>query len=296
MSNRKLPERCPICNTKKKNILLHIKSKESCFEKMDKQIFEEWQKVARKETKRKYQIKFNLSGGHNKARDKRTKEAQKLKALKERKFFQKLLVKQKAKSFIRLAGESLLYLSQGRIPRPCVIKNFHFFEEDPTIIKDGLYETKCLLNEDQLHAWLKEINSQLFETVISFQTVVLITESNWLLAIKSVEETLEKKELKDKLFRLIGKLKAYENENTKKVTIPEEYKSICMESTRWKHNYRCWNDNIFTKEDEKQIITLIEDILGRELCLFDMEVKELLKVTEEMENLYVALAYTKYEK
>ena len=35
---------------------------------MDKHTFEEWKKMARKETKRKSQSQFNQSGGHNKAR------------------------------------------------------------------------------------------------------------------------------------------------------------------------------------------------------------------------------------
>ena len=57
-----LPERCPICNTKKPNILLHIRTRELCYQKVDKQIFEEWRKLARKETKRKSQTKFGVVG------------------------------------------------------------------------------------------------------------------------------------------------------------------------------------------------------------------------------------------
>ena len=33
-----VPKMCPICNTKKKNILLHIKTKKSCFMKISKHL------------------------------------------------------------------------------------------------------------------------------------------------------------------------------------------------------------------------------------------------------------------
>ena len=74
-----LPERCPICNTKNPNILLHIRTRELCYQKVDKQIFEVWRKLARKETKWKSQTKFNQSGGHNKARKRKAKELESLK-------------------------------------------------------------------------------------------------------------------------------------------------------------------------------------------------------------------------
>ena len=68
-SSTELPDRCPICNKKKINILLHIKTRRTCYEKVDKDSLERWRKIARKETKRKYQTKFNERGGHNKARE-----------------------------------------------------------------------------------------------------------------------------------------------------------------------------------------------------------------------------------
>ena len=51
-SEIKLPQRCPICNKKKPNILLHIKTKQSCFEKIDKLVLEEWRIMARKKAKK----------------------------------------------------------------------------------------------------------------------------------------------------------------------------------------------------------------------------------------------------
>ena len=53
-----VPDRCPICYAKKKNILLHIKTKESCYIKIGKQVFEEWSKMARCQTKKIYHHKF----------------------------------------------------------------------------------------------------------------------------------------------------------------------------------------------------------------------------------------------
>ena len=42
-----VPKKCPICNARKQNILLHIKTKKTCFMKIDKQVFEKWSKMAR---------------------------------------------------------------------------------------------------------------------------------------------------------------------------------------------------------------------------------------------------------
>ena len=292
-----LPERCPICNSKKTNILLHIRTRESCYQKVDKNIFEEWRKLARKETKRKSQTKFNLRGGHNKARKKKAEEAKELKELERSIDHQKSIVKGKTKIFIRLAGECLLYLSQGSTPRAYIIesKKFDLIETDYSIIKDGIYEnykykiyeTKCLLNEKELHAWMNGINSKLLKAVISLRHVVLISESQWDLAINAVKETSHK-DLEDKLFRLIGKLQAYDNDNTKNISILEKYNSKYIESTAWKQ-YNCFCKDIFTEEDEMKTLVFIEDILGHDLCLLDNELQDLLKIREDMENLNVVL-------
>ena len=160
-SSNGVPKRCPICNLKKPNILLHIKSKESCYEKVDKKMLEEWGKVTRKETKRKYQNKFNQTGGHNKARERKAEEARELDRLKRKKERQKSIVDGKARRFIKLAGESLLYLSQGMTPRVYIIRisTFHLIEADYSFIEDGIYKEDCLLNEDELHSWLNKNSS-----------------------------------------------------------------------------------------------------------------------------------------
>ena len=219
-----LPERCPICNTKKPNILLHIRTRELCYQKVDKQIFEVWRKLARKETKWKSQTKFNQSGGHNKARKRKAEEAKELKSLKRCTDHQKSIVKGKFNIFNRLAGESLLYLSQGKTPKAYSIKKkqYDLIVKDYSIIQDGIYEKKCVLNEEELHEWMNRINSKLLKAVISLRNVVLVSESNWKIAINAVKETSDQ-DLEDKLFRLIGKLQAHVNDNTKNISVPEKY-------------------------------------------------------------------------
>ena len=288
-----LPERCPICNTKKSNILLHIKTKESCHQKIDKEMLEEWKNMARKQTKQKYQTKFNRKGGHNKARQRKREAAKELVRLERKKVMQKETVMDKPRRFNRLAGKCLLYLSQGIVPETTDLSYEQYNLIDDDLTKN---EEDCLLNEDELHAWLKRINSQLFEAVITLQKVLLIPQSDWETAIKVVEETSDKEDLKDSLYRLIGKLRAYQHDNTLNISIPEKYKSSCIEACI---KSKMWNKNmmsfkyIFTNEDEKLLLPFIEDILGKNLCLLNNKLQDLLKM--KMENFFVALAYTTYD-
>ena len=130
---------------------------------------------------------------------------------------------------------------------------------------------------------------------MSLQKVILIPETDQVNAAKIVEENPGKEYLKDRLFKLIGKLQAYQHENTKNILIPEQYSTSCIQSMRWKHNPKN-NYPIFTKEDEEKAVTIIEDILGEDLCILDNDMIALLKITKEMENLYVALIYTTYDQ
>ena len=58
-----VPKRCPICNTQKKNMLLHIKTKKSCSEKIDKQVFEKWSKISRYNTQKAQNWKRDTEKG-----------------------------------------------------------------------------------------------------------------------------------------------------------------------------------------------------------------------------------------
>ena len=65
-----IPERCPVCNKKKLNILRHIRAREECYEKVDKNAFDLWKEVSRKKSKSKYQYKYVDRGAHMKAQGK----------------------------------------------------------------------------------------------------------------------------------------------------------------------------------------------------------------------------------
>ena len=301
----KIPERCPNCNIKKKNILLHIQCTDMCYKMIDKQDFQEWRKMAQKESKRKCQLKFNERGGHNKARSIRREEEYERKEFEATRRFHKDRVKCKKILFIRLSGEILMYLSIGKVPDLAFrsVKD-QLIQSDYSTYKDGIYTYKSLLNEEEEHAWVKEIKGQFLEAVIAFQIVILIPRSNWENAVKTVKEA-GKEELGNKLFKLIGNLQANNTGDQRmwdgkeharmgfEVAIPEKFRSICnqSESTRWEGNHNCWQHEIFCQEDENLLIKYIENILGEHLHLIDEEVQELLKIKEDMENLYVAMAF-----
>ena len=301
----KIPERCPNCNIKKKNILLHIQCTDMCYKMIDKQDFQEWRKMAQKESKRKYQLKFNERGGHNKARSIRREEEYERKEFEATRRFHKERVKWKRSLFIQLSGEILMYLSIGKVPDLAFRSvRDQLIQSDYSTYKDGIYTYKSLLNEEEEHAWVKEIKGQFLEAVIAFQIVILIPRSNWENAVKTVKEA-GKEELGNKLFKLIGNLQASNTGNQTmwdgkeharmgfEVAIPEKFRSICnqSESTRWEGNHNCWQHEIFCQEDENLLIKYIENILGEHLHLIDEEVQELLKIKEDMENLYVAMAF-----
>ena len=54
-----------------------------------------------------------------------------------------------------------------------------------------------------------------------------------------------------------------------------------------------WPRYSFTNEDEKLLLPFIEDILGKNLCVLNNKLQDLLKM--KMENFFVALAYTTYD-
>ena len=301
----KIPERCPNCNIKKKNILLHIQCTDMCYKMIDKQDFQEWRKMAQKESKRKYQLKFNKRGGHNKACSIRREEEYERKEFEATRRFHKERVKWKRSLFIQLSGEILMYLSIGNVPDLAFRSvRDQLIQSDYSTYKDGIYTYKSLLNEEEEHAWVKEIKGQFLEAVIAFQIVILIPRSNWENAVKTVKEA-GKEELGNKLFKLIGNLQANNTGDQRmwdgkeharmgfEVAIPEKFRSICnqSESTRWEGNHNCWQHQIFCQEDENLLIKYIENILGEHLHLIDEEVQELLKIKEDMENLYVAMAF-----
>ena len=53
-----LPDKCPICDKVLKNLLLHIKKKESCGSKIDPKLYEHWKRQQNKYSKKKYQSAY----------------------------------------------------------------------------------------------------------------------------------------------------------------------------------------------------------------------------------------------
>ena len=51
-----LPDKCPICDKQSKNLLLHIKKKESCNSKIDPKLYEYWKDEQNRYSKRKYHL------------------------------------------------------------------------------------------------------------------------------------------------------------------------------------------------------------------------------------------------
>ena len=145
-----VPEKCPVCNTKKKNILLHIQLKEECRQKIDDKTFENWRDQAKKKSKRKYQIKNVDSGNHMRLQKKynKTKKAKDVKrALYIRKRLKDKRRLEKLHSFNGLSILLYVYLRALRTPMVFHIKQFELMEEEPRRIRE-----LCLKDEEKQHA------------------------------------------------------------------------------------------------------------------------------------------------
>ena len=84
----------------------------------------------------------------------------------------------------------------------------------------------------------------------------------WVRALKKVDDD-GRKELKGKLHRLIGKLQAYQSENTNEVSIPEEFKSSCKATDDTPYVWEPLPET-FTDRDETLLVDLLYDIIGNE--------------------------------
>ena len=285
-----VPESCPVCGKKKKNILLHIKAREECYQNVDRQKFDKWKEISRKKTKSKYQKKYVESGDHSKAQDKYLEIKKTIK----QEWYQKKLLKEKQKvkamfkkkEFMKISASSFIYIIKGRIPPPCFLSHRHFSlgKEDD--------EEFSLLSEEESEAWLKEIDTVFLDAVISLQILVLIPNSVWLSAIQTLEQN-EEKQLKDKLLKLIGKLQAGNNENTREISIPKEYQSNSLDAFPEWDLKEAFRDNILSRVEEKMFISLVNNIFEDNAgLLVDRDLQKLLGVSEDMNNLTHALTCT----
>ena len=130
-------------------------------------------------------------------------------------------------SFTKLCLHSLECLKRGKIFNADFNK-FHLVENETVLEyedEDGniVYDMEDD-DVDENHKWLSEIDGTLLCLVIDFQKVVLAPKSKWIKAIKEVNINEDKRHLHDQLFRLIGKLQSYENENTKEISLPDKFR------------------------------------------------------------------------
>ena len=139
--------------------------------------------------------------------------------------------------------------------------------------------------QDELHEWLKDVDSKLLEMVIKFQKVVQVPKSRWIRVVEKMKCNSESHHLKEKLFTLIGNLKAYGNICTRDVPIPDEFK--CQRSGHNKFDIS-FDYTSLPKEVELHLCRLIEDILGEDI----EDMYNLLRLTD-MKNLEIACSYAK---
>ena len=288
-----IPERCPVCNTKKKHILRHIKTSELCFQKVDRSTFDKWKELSRKRTKSQYQYQYVDNGNHSKAQDKYLgikknikEELNKKKGIKNDKERDMRL---KSFYFRRMSVWFLRYLTHGRIPPEWSTKCFGSLGGGLVVQEEVFYKDEKLLSKAQANAWLMEIDTAVLEAVISMQILVLIPKLRWVKAIEIVELN-EEEELKIKLLQLIGKLQAGGNANTKDISIPSKYESKMTEIT-WDAKVAFDTDKL-TTEEEMMLTDLVAEVLGEQEGLLHRKFQELLDITKDIDNLFDAFFYT----
>ena len=320
----KVPDKCPICKKVSKNVLLHISKKKSCCSEIDPVLYSKWKKEAYKRKKRKYvnagkhqkdQNKYVLSGKHAKVQAKyalsgkhaevQAKYIRKFKygrcsddehkshSLERRKiqgrYVNRIKInsgeydrKRRLEDFKKLCLWILWKLKNNHI---CMtgMKKFHFVEAD--LLPDMLE-----MDMDDICDWVTEFETGLFSDVLIFQQVVLTTNTKWKHAITTVNSVESKKHLKDKLYKLIGKLQACDKYghvwkgNVTDLVIPDEYKTQIKDGDdNW------WGmPETLSKEHEKELEKLLTEFLGG----YDEELLELLGLSKFLEKLEPGASYT----
>ena len=312
-----LPNKCPICKEVVEKLVLHISRNKSCYSHIDPELYKKWKLISLRRAKRSYQAKYVKSGWHRDAQSKYVEAGGHKKAQQkyENKFRQcisqnrwgdwKYENEEKRQSFIQIKRQNQSkYRNRVRISQ---------------VDHDGekrleLFNTMCrqILNwldcnwgqfqlnrfqlvegdfieeeQDELHAWLKDVDSKMLEMVIKFQKIVQVPESRWKRVVEKVQSDSEINNLKEKLFTLIGKLKAYENFSTRNILIPDEFKG----EKRFKRRFDVIpyaNNSSLPREMELHLCRLIEDILGEDI----EDLYDLLRLTS-MKNLKIACSYAK---
>ena len=140
----------------------------------------------------------------------------------------------------------------------------------------------------------------------SHSSIALVPRSRWKSAIEKVENDPLKEQYKDKIYKLIGKLKSYNHGRTKGIRIPEEYESECkaIDEYPMKKGESIPGDQGWKKEGKKEVviwklsqdessllIKLIIDIIGDEKEVRNGELGKILKIEKIFENIETALFY-----
>ena len=252
-----VPEKCPVCNKGFKNLLLHIRTKESCNKAIDTDQYDLWKILSMKKNKRKYQSKYIESGKHVAAQGRYlTKIKAEIKKKKE----------ERKEKFYSLARKCLLALKKGETLKEDQLREFQLVETD----------------HQGSSSWTRKISGRLLYAVIHYQQVVLVSEEQWLLGM--AESGMRYEEI---FPPLIGKLNAYKNENTK---------WLCKEATTTPLDYTwhpCGSKDTFSDMDEAVLVHLIEYILGFKDEWNDGELAKCLKIDKILDDLQCALLNTK---
>ena len=295
-----LPNECPICNEVVEKLVLHISRNKSCCSNIDPELYKKWKLISRRMTRRNYQAKYVDSGGHKKAQKKyESKFRQRISQ--DRWGDWKYENEEQRRSFIQVKKQNQYkYLNRKRISqvdhdKEKRLQSFYSMCRDLLNWLDGnwgpyqlnrfqLVEGDFIEEEqDELHAWLTNVNSKLLEMVIKFQKIVLVPKSRWIRVVEKMKSDSEAHNLKKKLFTLIGKLKVYKNPCTEDISIPDEFKC-----ERFKRRFGVIpaDNSRLPKEMESHLCRIIEDILGEDI----EDLYGLLRLTD-MKNIKIACSY-----
>ena len=292
---------CHICEKPFKSILQHLNKSLKCQGKMTFDQYESILEVSRqnkldrdkRNRKRKLiedpeKVKENARIRKANQRERIKEKKMKEKIEKEKKEILEIKAIKRRREFMVMSRYCLMYLSQGRTPPSFLIKNFSLVEYEEN---GGAASEEKHVKKEESRSWLKEIDSSFLEAVVSLQIIVLIPKSAWLTAIQTLEENQEEDEVKDRLYKLIGKLQAGENHNTKDISLPKAEFSISK--VDWKEGMvNAFKTNKLTEEDETMLIDLIVDIIADEDGLIHKQFHKLLGISSDIENLYEELHYT----
>ena len=313
-----IPDKCPICRKGTRKLLLHIRKRDSCWQQIDKNQYEIWKKEINKRNKRHYQSKYVKDGRHNTTQKKFIKKSQmddyrsslQIQAQRRAKTKNRDIIakpgseneeeqEKRMNTFQDMCCMSLYGLRRGKICEKddrfnYNLNKFHLIEADFDIH-----------HHEELHAWMKGISSELLSKVITFQQIALVPRSRWRLAITKAKKDPLKKKYEDKIYKMIGKLNSYKHELTTNIIIPENYESTCKGTNECpmkkgefipghqesKMDKKGRKLRKLSKEEEKLLISLIDDIIGSEDDFKDGVLGDLLQINKILKNLEIALKY-----